>query len=36
MDGGWKFFYSGVDPSMSAKAGVRIFTSPQLSDCVFD
>ena len=29
--GGWKLFDSGADPSMSALAGVRIFTRPQLS-----
>ena len=34
LDGGWKHFYSGDDPSMSAQAGVRILTSPHLSDCV--
>ena len=26
MDGGWKLFYSGADPSMSAQAGVGILT----------
>ena len=36
LDGGWKLFYSGADPSMSAEAGVGILTSPQLSDCVFN
>ena len=36
LDGGRKLFYSDVDPSMSAQAGVGILTSPQLSDCVFD
>ena len=36
LDGGWKLFYSGADSSMSAQAGVAIFTSPLLSDCVFD
>ena len=34
LDGGWKLFYSGADPSMSAQAGVGILTSPRLSDCV--
>ena len=34
MDGGWKLFYSGADRKMSAHAGVGIFTSPQMSDCV--
>ena len=28
LDSGWKFFYSGADPSMSAQAGVGILTSP--------
>ena len=36
MDGWWKLFYSGADPSMSTQAGVGILTSPQLSDCVFE
>ena len=36
LDGGWKFFYSGADPSMSAQAGVGFLTSPRLSDCVSD
>ena len=36
VDGGWKLFYSGADPSMSAQAGVGILTSPRLSDCVSD
>ena len=36
LDGRWKLFYSGVDPSMSAQAGVGILTSPRLSDCVSD
>ena len=36
LDGGWKLFYSGADSSMSARAGVGIFTSPRLSDCVSD
>ena len=35
-DGGWKLFYSGSDPSMSAQASVGILTSPRLSDCVSD
>ena len=34
LDGGWKLFYSGADPSMSSQAGVGILTSPQLADCV--
>ena len=36
LDGGWKLFYSGADPSMSAQANAGILTTPQLSDCVFD
>ena len=36
LDGGWKLFYYGADPSMSAQAGVGILTSPRLSDCVSD
>ena len=36
LGGGWKLFYSGVNPSMSAQAGVGILTNPQLSDCIFD
>ena len=36
LDGWWKLFYSGADPSMSAQAGVGILTSLQLSDCEFD
>ena len=36
LDGGWKFFYSGADPSMSTHAGVGILTSPRLSYCVSD
>ena len=36
LDGGWKFFYSGADPSMSAQAGMGFLTSPRLSDCVSD
>ena len=36
LDGGWKLFYSGADPSMSAQAGVGILTSLRLSDCVSD
>ena len=36
LDGGWKLFYSGADPSMSAQASVGILTSPRLSDCVSD
>ena len=36
LDGGWKLFYSGADPSISAQSGVEILISPQLTDCVFD
>ena len=36
LDGRWKLFYSGADPSMSAQAGVGILTSPRLSNCVPD
>ena len=36
LDGGWKLFYSGADPSVSAQAGVRILTSHRLLDCVSD
>ena len=34
LDGGWKLFYTGADPSISAQEGVGILTSPRLSDCV--
>ena len=27
LDGGWKLFYSGADPSMFAQAGVGILTN---------
>ena len=36
FNGGWKLFRSGADQTMSAQAVVGIFSSPQLSDCVFD
>ena len=36
LDGGWKLFYSGADPSMSAQAGVGIPTSHQLLLSAFD
>ena len=36
LDGVWKLFYSGADPSMSPQAGVGILTSPRLSHCVLD
>ena len=35
QDGGWKLFYSGADPSMSAQGGVDVLKNPRLSDlCV--
>jgi len=34
LDGRWKLFYSGADPSVSAQAGVGIPASPRFSDCV--
>ena len=33
LDGRWKLFYSGADPSMSAQAGVRILTSSRQTVC---
>ena len=36
LDGGWKLFYFGADPSISAQSGVGILTSTRLSDCVSD
>ena len=33
---GWKLFYSGVDPTMSAQAGVGLLISPRLAHCVVD
>ena len=36
VDGGWKLFYSGAGPSMSAQAGVGILTSRRLPNCVLD
>ena len=36
LDGGWKLFYSGANPSISAQASLGILISPQLSGCVFD
>ena len=36
LNGAWKLFCSGANPSMSAQAGVRILTSPGVSDCVSD
>ena len=32
----WKLFYSGVDVTMSAQAGVGIFVIPRLAHCVTD
>ena len=29
LDGRWKLFYSGADPSMSAQVSVKILTSPE-------
>jgi exonuclease III len=31
LDHGWKLFYSGVDPTVHAQAGVGILTSPRLA-----
>ena len=36
LDGGWKLFYSGADRSISDQAGLEIFRSPRLSNCVSD
>ena len=36
LNEGWKLFYSGVDVTMSAQAGVGIFESPRLAHCVTD
>ena len=36
LDGGLKLSYSASDPIMSALAGVKILTSPRLSDCLSD
>jgi len=36
LDGRWKLFYSGADPSVFAQAGVEILTSPPLSDYMSD
>ena len=33
---GWKLFYSGVDITMSAQAGLSIFVSSRLAHCVTD
>ena len=36
LNGGWKFFYSGVDAAMSAQAGVGLLVSPNIAECVVD
>ena len=36
LDGGWKLFYSGANPSVSAQAGVEILTSSRWSNCASD
>ena len=36
VDGTWKLFYCGADPSMFAQTCVGILTSPRLLDCVSD
>ena len=36
MNDGWKLFYSGVDETMSAQAGVGLLVSPRLAHCVVD
>lgn len=36
LEGGWKLFYSGVQPTESARAGVGILTSPRLTDCAVE
>ena len=36
LDGEWKRFYLGVDPSLSVQAGVAILINSQLSDSMFD
>ena len=36
MISGWKIFYSGVDAAMSAQAGVGLFVSPNIAECVVD
>ena len=32
----WKFFYSRVDAAMFAQAGVGLFVSPNIAECVVD
>ena len=34
LNEGWKLFYSGVDVTISSKAGIGIFVSPRLAHCV--
>ena len=36
LNNGWKLFYSGVYVTMSAQAGVDIFISPHLAQCLTD
>ena len=36
LNEGWKLFYSAVDVTMSAQAGIAIFVSPCLAHCVTD
>ena len=36
LNEGWKLFYSGVNVTMSAQAGVGIFVSTHLTHCVTD
>ena len=36
LNGGWKIFYSGVDATMSAQAGVGLLVSPIIAECVID
>ena len=36
LNDGWKLFYSGVDTTMSAQAGVGLLVSPHLAHCVVD
>ena len=36
LNEGWKLFYSGVDVTMSAQAGVSILVSPRLAHFVTD
>ena len=36
LNGGWKFFYLGVDAAMSAQAGVDLLVSSNIAMCVVD